>query len=77
MKYIICRDFSGQPIPFIFPDKVAHTDMRDQLPYGAVIAAGYVELRDSGFHCYGGDADLGVSASSDDAQLLADFFSGQ
>lgn len=74
MKYLICRDFSGQPVPFIFPDKVAHIDMRDQLPYGGVISAGYVELREGNFYCYGGDVDLGVSAQEDDAKLLGAFF---
>lgn len=74
MKYLICRDFSGQPVPFIFPDKVAHVDMRDQLPYGSVISAGYVELRGGKFFCYGGDVDLGVSAQEPDAELLEKFF---
>lgn len=74
MKYLICRDFAGQPAPFIFPDKVAHVDMRDQLPYGAVISAGYVELRNGSFYCHGGDVDLGVSAQENDAALLEGFF---
>ena len=47
---------------------------RSQLPYGGVISAGYVEIRDGKFYCHGGDADLGVSAHSDDAPLLEQFF---
>ena len=43
MKYLIMEDFSGQPVPFIFPRRVDHADMRDQLPYGQVISAGVVE----------------------------------
>ena len=74
MKYLICRDFAGQPVPFIFPDKVSHVDMRGQLPYGGVISAGYVELRKGKFYCYGGDVDLGVSALEDDAKLLEVIF---
>lgn len=31
MKYLIMEDFSGQPVPFIFPRRVDHADMRDQL----------------------------------------------
>ncbi len=75
MKYIICEDFSGQPIPFLFPDKVAHLDMREQLPYIRVLAAGYVTLSDGCFICSGGDAALGVSAGAQDAALISDFFS--
>ena len=70
MKYLICRDFADQPAPFIFPDKVAHTDMRDQLPYGQVISAGYVTMENNTFVCSGGDAELGVSARPEDAAIL-------
>ena len=70
MKYLILEDFSGQPVPFMFPDRVDHADMREQLPYGRVLAAGYVQLEDGAFHCHGGSAELGVSAREDDAALL-------
>ena len=74
MKYLICRDFAGQPAPFIFPDKVAHADMRDQLPYGEVISAGYVAVEKEKFVCTGGDAELGVTAGAEDAAILLQFF---
>ena len=74
MKYIICEDFSGQPAPFLFPDKVAHIDMRDQLPYASVVSAGYVSLADGRFVCSGGDAELNVSARPEDAACIASFF---
>lgn len=74
MKYIMCEDFSGQPVPFLFPDKVAHVDMREQLPYVRICSAGYISLEDGVFVCYGGDAELGVSAGPDDARHIADFF---
>ena len=74
MKYIICEDFSGQPVPFLFPDKVAHIDMRDQLPYAGVASAGYVILVDGRFVCSGGDAELNVSARPEDAECIASFF---
>ncbi len=77
MKYLIVRDFSGQPIPFLFPNKVAHADMREQLPYVEVVAAGYVELVAGAFVCSGGDVDLGVAARPEDAACLTDFFSGE
>lgn len=74
MKYILCEDFSGQPIPFLFPDKVAHLDMREQLPYANVLSAGYITLADGGFLCSGGDAELGVTAKAGDAECIAAFF---
>lgn len=75
MKYVICEDFSGQPVPFLFPDKVAHVDMREQLPYANVISAGYIILADGQFVCSGGDAELGVSSRPEDAECIAAFFS--
>lgn len=74
MKYLICEDFSGQPAPFIFPDKVAHADMRDQLPYGTVLSAGYVRMEKGVFVCSGGDAELGASCREEDASCLLAFF---
>lgn len=73
MKYLIVEDFSGQPVPFIFPRRVAHSDMRNQLPYGRVISCGYVEMDDGNIQCAGGDADLGCSArEAEDARIIAD-----
>lgn len=75
MKYIICEDFSGQLVPFLFPDKVSHADMREQLPYTRVASAGYIILADGQFVCSGGDAELGVSAEPEDAERIGSFFS--
>lgn len=75
MKYIICEDFSGQPIPFIFPDKVAHLDMREQLPYSKVLSAGYIILVDGRFVCSGGDVELDASSQPEDAEQITAFFS--
>ena len=73
MKYLIVEDFSGQPVPFVFPRRVDHADMLEQLPYGTVLAAGYVELGPSGFICYGGNSELNVSARPDqDPAVLAE-----
>ena len=33
MKYLIMEDFAGQPVSFVFPRRVDHGDMREQLPY--------------------------------------------
>ena len=71
MKYIIVEDFSGQEVPFIFPRRVDHSDMREQLPYGKIVSAGYVELGAQGFFCSGGDRELDVRARPEvDAQIL-------
>ncbi|MDR0828243.1 MAG: hypothetical protein LBN33_10320 [Desulfovibrio sp.] len=75
MKYLICEDFSGQHIPFLFPDRVAHVDMREQLPYAKVVSAGYIELQDGSFVCFGGDGDLNLSARPEDADCISVFFS--
>ena len=75
MKYIICEDFSGRPAPFLFPDKVAHIDMREQLPYTRVLSAGYIFLVDGALVCSGGDAELNASSLPDDVDCIAAFFS--
>ena len=78
MKYIICEDFSGKPVPFLFPDKVAHMDMREQLPYANVLSAGYVALESGRFVCSGGDKDLGRTSRPEvDATCLTEFFTRQ
>lgn len=74
MKYLIAEDFAGQPVPFIFPDRVTHADMREQLPYTRVLAAGYVTLRNNEFHCSGGDAELNIFARPEDAAIIAASF---
>lgn len=73
MKYLIMEDFSGQPVPFVFPRRVDHADMREQLPYGQVLSAGVVELGPEGFSCAGGCAELGLSARpAEDAAILTE-----
>lgn len=73
MKYLIVEDFSGQPVCFLFPRRVDHGDMREQLPYGKVISAGFAELENGQFRCYAGSQELGVQARPvEDAALLAE-----
>ena len=76
MKYLIVEDFSGQAVPFIFPRRVDHVDMFEQLPYGKVLSAGYVELKPDGtFDCYGGNAELQLKADPQkDSALLKEAF---
>ncbi|MBQ9407199.1 MAG: hypothetical protein IJU37_10760 [Desulfovibrio sp.] len=71
MKYLIVEDFSGQAVPFIFPRRVDHCDMREQLPYGRIISAGVTELGPAGFVCSGGNTELGLkSRPEEDAAIL-------
>lgn len=73
MKYLIVEDFSGQAVPFIFPRRVDHCDMREQLPYSRVISAGVAELGPHGFVCNGGNSELGLKARPlEDAAILAE-----
>lgn len=74
MKYLVVEDFAGQPALFVFPRRVDHADMRDQLPYNRVISAGYVEMHNGTFHCYGGNAELESAARAEDAELFAKAF---
>ena len=67
------QDFSGQAVPFIFPRRVDHCDMREQLPYAQVLSAGFVEHDASGFVCHGGNAELNVQARpEEDAAIIAE-----
>lgn len=71
LNYLIVEDFSGKPAPFLFPCKVAHEDMRGQLPYGRIISGGIVEMGPNGFVCKGGIADLGLTSRPvEDAALI-------
>lgn len=73
MKYLIVEDFSGQAVPFIFPRRVDHGDMREQLPYSRIISAGVVELSNGRFACSGGNAELGLKARpEEDAAILTE-----
>ncbi len=70
MKYLIMEDFAGQPVPFLFPNRVDHADLRDQLPYSKVLGAGYISLLDGHFYCEGGNTELKASARIEDADII-------
>ena len=73
VKYLIVEDFSGQAVPFIFPRRVDHSDMREQLPYSRVVSAGFVELGPNGFACTGGNPELQLKARpQEDAAIIAE-----
>lgn len=70
MNYLIMEDFSGQPVPFIFPARVDHADMREQLPYSQTISCGTVERGPAGFVCRGGNAELELAARPEDIAII-------
>jgi len=72
MKYLIMEDFSGRPAVFIFPRRVDHLDMREQLPYQKALSAGYVELKDGAPRCFGGHTELELHSRPQDADIIRD-----
>lgn len=74
MRYIIFQDFGGKNTPIIFSDRIQFVDMREQMPYTTVISCGEIVLVDGSFKCGGGDAELGLSAGADDAEIITAAF---
>lgn len=74
MKYILFEDTAGHPVPVIFPDRIIHAEMREQMPYGTVLAAGYVEMGPDGFRCHGESKALHAAARPEDAAVLTAAF---
>ena len=72
MKYLILEDFSGAPAAFIFPERVDHAEMREQLPYGKLLSGGWLhyEPEKGAFHCSGGSQELGIEARPEDLGLI-------
>ncbi len=71
MKYIMFEDFSGDPVPIIFPNRVDFVEMREQIPYRTVLSAGYVQHRSSGFACHGEAKELNAESRPGDAAVIA------
>lgn len=74
MKYIIFEDVGGKRIPILFPGKIMHQEMREQIPYATVLSAGLVYHDGTAFVCRGGSRELGVSARSSDSEIIAESF---
>lgn len=73
MKYIVFEDFAGQQIPIIFPERILHEEMREQVPYSTVLSAGYVLLNNGKFMCYGEVKELNTSSRKTDSQIIAEY----
>ncbi len=74
MKYIIFEDFSGKETPLVFPDRIMHEELREQIPYARVLSAGYVHLKDDGFVCSGKSIELGAVSKQEDSRIIASHF---
>lgn len=71
LNYLIVEDFSGQAVPFLFPLRVNHEDMREQLPYGKIISGGQVWRGDHAYICGGACAIPNVKPRpQEDAALI-------
>jgi len=74
MKYIMFEDFSGAPVPIIFPNRIDHGEMREQMPYTKALSAGYVSYGPGGWSCHGHSKSLELKAGVDDAGIIAEKF---
>ena len=74
MKYIIFEDFGGQETPILFPERILHEEMRDQIPYARVLSAGTVAIQGGEFVCSGRAKALDTQARSEDGQIIARHF---
>jgi hypothetical protein len=72
MKYIMFEDFAGRPLPIIFPGRIGHEEMREQVLYSKVLSAGYVQLSGGQIVCHGEAKDLGAKARPEDAGIISD-----
>lgn len=74
MKYIIFEDFSDQSIPVLFPDRIDHGELREQVPYSTVLSAGFVNYVGGEFVCHGEAKSLGTKAATGDAKIIEAHF---
>jgi hypothetical protein len=77
MKYIIFEDFAGEQTPILFPFRILHEEMREQMPYAKVLAAGEIYLQNGDFVCFGGCKELQAYARAEDAGVISNFFHRQ
>ncbi|WP_028574453.1 hypothetical protein [Desulfonatronovibrio hydrogenovorans] len=70
MKYIIFEDFSGEPTPIIFPERVSFQEMREQIPYTRVLSAGLVCLDKGKLKCFGHSHELEARSMEADNSII-------
>ncbi len=72
MKYIMFEDFSGAPVPIIFPKRIDFAEMREQIPYTKVLSAGHVHVSAGAvFTAHGESKSLEAQARAEDAGIIA------
>ena len=74
MKYILFEDFSGDPVPIIFPNRIDFAEFREQIPYSKVLSAGYIQLRGQSFTCHGESKGLEARSRREDAAIIQEKF---
>jgi hypothetical protein len=70
----IFEDFGGQETPVVFPERILHEKMQDQIPYTRVLSAGEVTLQDGEFVCSGRVKSLHTQARPQNGSALAAHF---
>jgi len=68
------EDFSGAPVPIIFPNRINFEEMREQMPYTKALSAGYVSHGPNGFSCHGKSKALELASASGDADVIENKF---
>lgn len=71
MKYIMFEDFSGSPVPIIFPNRIDFAEMREQMPYTKALSAGYISYGPEGFRCHGKSKELDLEADPGDSAVIS------
>ena len=72
MKYIMFEDFSGKPLPIIFPERIDFLELREQMPYADILSAGHIALREGRLVVRGGSAELKAKSRDEDAAIIAE-----
>ncbi|WP_031482651.1 hypothetical protein [Maridesulfovibrio frigidus] len=72
MKYIMFEDFSGDPLPILFPNRIAFLEFREQIPYTNVLSAGYVQIREDGISCHGESRELNTRIRPEDSAIISE-----
>ncbi len=70
MKYLLFEDPSGHLLPILFPERIDHEEMRDQMPYATVISGGFIVLDNGRFVCHGQAKALDIQARKEDATVI-------
>lgn len=77
MKYIIFEDFAGKPAPILFPDRVSHDEIREQIPYSRALSAGYLRLSEKGLSVFGLSTSLNLRSRPEDLDIIVRHMSVQ